>query len=99
MLAAGIGAADASDMLRGIEDVVSIAAVNSPTALTFSGDRSALQKLHTKLEAQGCFARTLQVEVPYHSPHMDSLRDELIASLAAVRPGAASCRYYSTIDV
>jgi len=98
MLAAGISVTQANEILRGVEASVSIAAINSPASLTLSGDISVLQRLQARLEAQGHFARMLQVEVPYHSPRMDPLRDELIQSLGAIRPGPGQCPYYSTID-
>ena len=98
MLAAGISVTQANELLRGVEASVSIAAINSPVSLTLSGDISVLQRLQARLEAHGHFARMLQVEVPYHSPGMDPLRDELIQSLAAIRPGPGQCPYYSTID-
>jgi hybrid polyketide synthase/nonribosomal peptide synthetase FtdB len=99
MLAAGISVTEANELLRGSEAAVSIAAINSPTSLTLSGDIAVLQRFHAQLEAQGRFARMLQVEVPYHSPRMNSLEHELVRSLSALRPRAGHRPYYSTIDL
>jgi polyketide synthase 12/epothilone polyketide synthase D len=99
MLAAGISVSDAGDLLRGSEASISIAAINSPTSLTLSGDIAVLQRLRAQLEAQGRFARMLQVEVPYHSPRMDSIERELVQSLSELQPRAGDRPYYSTVDL
>ena len=98
MLAAGISVTQASELLREAHASVSIAAINSPTSLTLSGDICVLRRLQAQLKAQRLFARILQVEVPYHSPKMDSLEHEFVHSLRALRPAARHCPYYSTVD-
>jgi len=40
----------------------------------------------------------LQVEVPYHSPKMDGIEQELLRSLRHLAPAVGSVTYYSTID-
>lgn len=47
-----------------------IAASNSPTLTTLSGDLDAIQQAMSELKAQGTFVRQLHVDVAYHSPHM-----------------------------
>ncbi|MFZ5894797.1 MAG: SDR family NAD(P)-dependent oxidoreductase [Myxococcota bacterium] len=98
MLAAGFEVTEARSLLEEFAGLVSIAAINSPTALTLSGELSALQQIQERLEAQGRFARMLRVEVPYHSAKMDPLRNDLLQALAGLQPAAPSCRYYSTTD-
>ena len=98
MLAISSDVAEAARLIRGHEGAVAIAAINSPHSLTLSGDTAVLRRIHAQLEAEGTFARMLQVEVPYHSPGMDPIREELIGSLRAIRPAAPGVRYYSTVD-
>jgi acyl transferase domain-containing protein/surfactin synthase thioesterase subunit/NADPH-dependent curcumin reductase CurA/NAD(P)-dependent dehydrogenase (short-subunit alcohol dehydrogenase family)/acyl carrier protein len=98
MLAANLDAADATSLIQNLGGAVSIAAINSPTSLTLSGDDGALRELHAKLESDGVFARLLRVEVPYHSAKMDPIREDLLRELSALRPESGHCRYYSTTD-
>src|SRR5690606_15223308 len=76
---------------------VAIAAINSPDSVTFSGDRGSLSTLAEVLAAQGRFHRMLEVEVAYHSHHMDPLEDELLEALAGLAPAAPSLPLYSTV--
>lgn len=98
MLAVALTVEEARPLLEEFSGLVSIAAVNSPTALTLSGDFAALQHIRTRLEAQETFARLLRVEVPYHSAKMEVLREDLLAALADVSPQPARFAYYSTTD-
>src|SRR3712207_4041152 len=81
MLAVGLPVEEAERLLAGSEDRVSVAAINSPSDVTLSGDADVLQQIAASLEPKSIFCRFLQVEVPYHSPKMDPLEQELLASL------------------
>ncbi len=98
MLAVGLGAADIEPWLEGYENLVSIAAINSLRSLTLSGDGAALNVIAERLGETGIFHRFLQVEVPYHSPMMEPLRDELIASLTNLSPRTPHVPLYSTVS-
>ena len=99
MLAAGVGEEQALRLLDelGLSRRVAIAAINSPDSVTFSGDRASLSRLAEVLAAQGRFHRMLEVEVAYHSHHMDPLEDELLEALAGLAPAAPSLPLYSTV--
>lgn len=66
MAALGLGATDASNLL--IEGVV-VACENSPESTTISGDREKVEKVVSSLKqsGSGTFARTLKVDMAYHS--------------------------------
>ncbi|MFE4971964.1 amino acid adenylation domain-containing protein [Kitasatospora sp. NPDC056651] len=96
MLAVGLPEAEAERRIRPYRDRISLGAVNSPSAVTLAGDTEALGELAEELRQQGVFARPLDVEVPYHSVRMDPIRDELIASLAAIKPQEARLPLYLT---
>ena len=98
MLAASISVTQAGGLLREADAAVSIAAINSPTSITLSGDICVLRRLQAKLKVQRLPARMLQVEVPYHSPKMDPLQHELVHSLRALRPARGRVPCYSTVD-
>jgi len=97
MLAVGLSEEEVTPYLTEYADVVAIGAINSPTSVTLAGDAKALHAIGTALDEQKVFNRFLQVEVPYHSPQMDPIRDELIASLATLTPRAATTPLYSTV--
>ena len=74
MLAVGLGVKDVEPYLRGIEETVKVAAVNSPESTTLSGDIEAVSSLQKSLEAEGIFARLLKTSGnAYHSHHMAAL--------------------------
>ena len=78
-------------------DRLSIAAVNSPTALTIAGDNEHIELLRQRLEGSDIFAKVLRVNVPYHSHVMDPLRGELLESLAHIRPQVGTVKLYSSV--
>ncbi|WP_280505957.1 SDR family NAD(P)-dependent oxidoreductase, partial [Nocardia farcinica] len=94
MLAVGLPAEQAAEHTG---DGVDIAAVNSPTAVTLSGDAERLDKIAAALDGDGVFARRLRVEVAYHSALMDPILDELRTALAGLRPRTPSIPLYSTV--
>jgi len=74
-----------------------VAAINSPTDVTLSGDADALKNIAWTLEQRSVFCRFLEVEVPYHSPKMDPLRGELLHSLRGMQPRRASVGMVSAV--
>ncbi|MBW4567204.1 MAG: SDR family NAD(P)-dependent oxidoreductase [Tolypothrix carrinoi HA7290-LM1] len=99
MLAVGLSQEEAQRVLAGLkyESCVSIAAVNSPSAVTLAGDSAALSEIVTSLEQKQIFCRFLQVEVPYHSPFMEPLKAELAQSLQKIKPKKATIPLFSTV--
>ncbi|KAB8200187.1 acyl transferase [Aspergillus parasiticus] len=47
-----------------------VAASNTPSSVTISGDKDAIVELKVQLDQQGTFARVLKVDKAYHSHHM-----------------------------
>lgn len=95
MLAVGLPQAAAEQYLENYPGV-SVAAVNSFSAVTLSGDSEQLRQLARELETKDVFQKFLRVEVAYHSPQMDPLREELLACLASLSPKPARIPLYST---
>ncbi|MFF8962688.1 amino acid adenylation domain-containing protein [Streptomyces globisporus] len=96
MLAVSLSEDEAERRVRPYRDRVSIAAVNSPTAITLAGDEAALTLLAEELRAEQQFAKFLTVEVPYHSVGMERIKDELLADLAPLEPRPAEVPLYPT---
>ncbi|HNW37201.1 MAG TPA: acyltransferase domain-containing protein, partial [Candidatus Ozemobacteraceae bacterium] len=97
MLAVGLSEIAIAGYLEGFQERVSIAAVNSSDALTLAGDIQPLEEIAQKLEREQIFHRFLHVEVPYHSPCMDSIRDELRESLRDIQPVKGKVPVISTV--
>ncbi|KAK4449716.1 hypothetical protein QBC34DRAFT_463102 [Podospora aff. communis PSN243] len=50
---------------------IALAASNSPSSMTLSGDASAIDEAKAVLDEQQIFARLLRVDTAYHSHHLD----------------------------
>ncbi|RYP60584.1 hypothetical protein DL770_009960 [Monosporascus sp. CRB-9-2] len=80
-----------------------VAAVNSSSSVTLSGDEDAIDEAEQILKAQGTFARKLKVDKAYHSAHMASCARPYLASLdgGGVRPSSpledASTIWFSSV--
>lgn len=98
MLAVGLREGDLAAYLRGVEDKVSIAAINSDDAITLAGSEAELKIIAEQLDEKGIFARFLNVSVPYHSPVMDHLKAPLIEALADIKVAAPVVPIYSTVS-
>lgn len=72
MIAVATSVEDAED-LCGAEDMqgrITIAAINSSTSVTLSGDESAILEAEEVFKSEGKFCRVLRVDQAYHSHHM-----------------------------
>lgn len=76
MLALGISAKEASTLIdtHG-KGYATVAAVNSPSSVTISGDEPVIDNVHQAAQEQGLFARKLKVGMAYHSRHMSEVAD------------------------
>ena len=66
-----------------LQGCISVAAINSSTSITLSGDVDAIRLAKETFEDEGKFARVLNVDKAYHSRHMNSCSDDYVASLIA----------------
>ncbi|MEY7973926.1 SDR family NAD(P)-dependent oxidoreductase [Saccharomonospora xinjiangensis] len=77
---------------------LSIAAVNSPTAVAVAGDPEALDELMAELEADQIRARRIRgAHAAGHTAQIDRLRERLLEELAPVTPRADAVPFYSTV--
>jgi len=98
MMAVGLSKDDATKLIAEInEELLSIAAVNSETAVTLSGDNDCIGQVQAKLEGTDVFYKKLRVNVPYHSHYMEPLKAEFLDSVKHIRPVPASIPLYSTV--
>jgi acyl transferase domain-containing protein/aryl carrier-like protein len=97
MLAVGMTSETVNQAVHDAGEKVSIAAINSPSAVTLVGEASILEDMARQLETFQVFHRLLNGKVPYHSHFMDPLREELLESLADLCPRNATVPLYSTV--
>ncbi|OKJ97253.1 hypothetical protein AMK33_30180 [Streptomyces sp. CB02400] len=76
---------------------LSVAAVNTPASTVISGDSDALDSFLADVQAEGVFARRVQVDYASHSAHMDPLLPALAEELADLQPQAGRIPMYSTV--
>ncbi|GKT51797.1 hybrid PKS-NRPS synthetase lepA [Colletotrichum spaethianum] len=80
---------------------ISVAADNSPTSVTLSGDVDVIDQVEAHLTAEGTFARKLKVDMAYHSRHMQPCAPAYLASLRSceiqVQQPADGCVWVSSV--
>ncbi len=85
MMAVGLPHAEALAAIAGFEESVSVAASNSPRSATLSGRPEALETIARQLAERDVFTRMLRVDYAFHSPLLDPVREDLIASLGPIQ--------------
>ncbi|KUI60190.1 Polyketide synthase-nonribosomal peptide synthetase [Cytospora mali] len=83
------------------EGRITVAACNSPSSMTVSGDEDAIADLQLVLEDEEKFNRRLRVDKAYHSRHMLPCFDPYVASLRHWNIGfqkpRGSCNWFSSV--
>ena len=100
MMAVGMTELEASEELKPYEGRICIAAINSPSNLTLSGDAAAILELKQGLDERKVFARQLKVEQAFHSHHMDLLApayESALSNTPGFQPKPASCPMFSSV--
>ncbi|MBK7130305.1 MAG: SDR family NAD(P)-dependent oxidoreductase [Crocinitomicaceae bacterium] len=98
MLAVGLPYAEAKKLVEGKEHRVSVGAVNGPALVALSGDIDAIEEIAADLNKKDIFHKLLVVNVPFHSHHMEPLKEELLASLGDFKTGPTKIPFYSTVE-
>ncbi|KAI0205149.1 polyketide synthase [Astrocystis sublimbata] len=100
MMAVGLPEHEALETLKDFSGRLTLAAVNSPTTVTISGDEDAIISLKSVLDGKGVFARQLKVAQAFHSHHMYPLAPAYRTALNSspgFAPQAPSCRMVSSV--
>ena len=103
MLAIGLSEQDVQSYIARISEAsgkIVVACVNSPRSVTVSGDRAAVIRLQSVLEARQIFVRRLAVGVAYHSHHMEMMAPKYLAALSDLPSPTANSRvaFYSSVQ-
>lgn len=107
MIAVGSSMDDIAELCK--DDIfigrVTVAASNSSSSVTVSGDEDAISELEVVLEDEGIFHRRLKVDKAYHSAHMLPCLEPYTESMRnlCMKPqkrsgGLPSCVWYSTVN-
>ncbi|OGE47187.1 hypothetical protein PENARI_c056G00788 [Penicillium arizonense] len=103
MLATGLSMSEALDLCSEATFFgrIAIAACNSPSSVTISGDADGIQQAEQHLKDRGKFARTLHVDTAYHSHHMQPCLDRYMQALGVCnikpRKPKSSTFWYSSV--
>ncbi|HXS32743.1 MAG TPA: type I polyketide synthase [Solirubrobacterales bacterium] len=91
-------AAELEPRLRRRSGELELAAVNGPAATVVSGEVEPLEELVAECKAEGVRARKVPgTVVASHSAQVESLREELLDSLAPISPRSGETPFYSTV--
>lgn len=94
----GMTLAQAEELVRGLEPDLAVAGSNSPSASVLAGTPKAIDQLLKELEARGVFCREVAgVDIAFHSPQMEPLRQELTELLSYLTPAVESIPIISTV--
>lgn len=87
MVAVGLSRQDAAELCSRKEyrERVYVAASNAPSSVTLSGDLDEMRRVRDDLLEQKKFARLLEVDTAYHSPHMQLPAFRYSEALASCR--------------
>jgi acyl transferase domain-containing protein/thioesterase domain-containing protein/acyl carrier protein len=97
MLAASLNAEQAQQIAAKYRGRVVIAAYNSPSSVTFSGEPAPLEEIAKILEEKGIFNRFLLVNYAFHSSQMDPAKAGLLSALRQVETSRARIPIWSTV--
>ncbi|CRG89167.1 putative polyketide synthase 17 [Talaromyces islandicus] len=93
MMAVGITEERAKEKILALDQTLGkafVACVNSPTNITVSGDRPALEAISKDLQEENAFVRFLKVSTAYHSHHMEAVAGDYEESLKGMEVNAIS---------
>jgi acyl transferase domain-containing protein len=97
MILAALGLADAEAVVQPWSEQVSVAVSNSPLSTVMSGSIAGIEAVEAELRRRNVFCRRVRVDVASHSPQMDPLHDDLLATLASVEPRQPMIEMRSTV--
>jgi thioester reductase-like protein len=97
MVSAAMSAQQARERVRDGRGRLSLAAVNGPEMVVFSGDLGALDELLVACDADGVWARRIAVDYAAHSVHLETIREELVERLEGLKPRQGDIPMYSTV--
>ena len=97
MAALGVSQEEAETLIAPYAGRLGVAAINSPSSLTISGETDAVEAVCAELERTDVFCRMLPVSYAFHSPQVEPLCEELSQALDGLTPAASRVPIVSTL--
>ena len=97
MLVVDLSYEDSREVLRGRENLVSVAVSNGARSSVLAGDSATLRDIEAELQRRDVFCRLLPYDVASHSPHMDPLVDDLVPQIGRLAPQQGDVPFCSTV--
>ena len=97
MMVVPLPADQVRELLLPLDGEISVAALNGPATVVVSGGTAALERFAAQLRADHVAARMVNVDYAAHSAQVESMREEILSDLAAVRPGTGQVPFHSTV--
>ncbi|KAI8286429.1 Hybrid PKS-NRPS synthetase [Colletotrichum sp. SAR11_57] len=104
MMAVGISGEAAQDFCREapFKGRICLAAKNSPSSVTLSGEVDAIQEAKEVFDNRKIFARVLKTDKAYHSPHMEACSEAYLKAMrkCGISPleTESKCVWVSSVD-
>lgn len=103
MMAVGISGEAAQEFCREgpFKGRIWLAAKNSPSSVTLSGEVDAIQEAKEVFENRKIFARVLKTDKAYHSPHMEACSESYLRAMrdCGITPlRTGKCIWVSSVD-
>lgn len=89
---------EARRAISGYDGRLDVAAVNAPDTVVLSGEEPALREVLAELARRRVHTRMLPVAYAFHSPQMESFREELVGLLGGICPRAPDRLLISTVS-
>ncbi|WP_159056403.1 type I polyketide synthase, partial [Streptomyces sp. DSM 15324] len=97
MMSVPLPADEVRPRLEPYGDRLAVAAVNGPRSVVVSGAADALDDLFTALTGDGVQARKVAVDYGSHSSHVEPVREQVLDTLAALRPTPPEIPFRSSV--
>ncbi|WP_194911816.1 type I polyketide synthase [Catenulispora rubra] len=97
MASLGVAPEAADALLARWTGKLSIAVVNGPGSVVVSGDIDAIEELVAEYQDSEIRVRRLPVDYASHSPHVERIREELLAQLKGIDAVASHIPFYSAV--
>jgi acyl transferase domain-containing protein/NADPH-dependent curcumin reductase CurA len=98
MAAVELPADEAERAIASYASRVSVAAINSPTSVTLSGEPAAIDAVVAELSGRGVMTKMMRVNYAFHSPQMEAFQTELTTALKGIQTKKADIPVFSTVS-
>lgn len=101
LLISNMASSEVASLLPNYSGRISLAAFNSPSSCTLSGDADAIDCLHKELinsaNSQNLFLRLLDVPAAYHSHMMEPILPEIEIKIGSLQENDLDMKLFSTV--